>query len=79
MGNTEELWRAYRREYKRVIDQRDKANAHEGKMYVSEFARVHRIAPWVLRRRMRLAGYVREGNRNLVPIEHLERFLLEGE
>lgn len=79
MGNTEELWREYRSEYKRVIDQRDKANAHEGKMYVSEFARIHKIAPWVLRRRMRLAGYVREGNRNLLKIADLEKFLRKGE
>ena len=75
MGDTEQAWREYRREYKRAINQRDKANAHEGKMYVSEFARIHKITPRVLRKRMRLAGYVREGNRNLIPIKDLERFL----
>jgi hypothetical protein len=75
MGDTEQLWKDYRREYKRAINQRDKANAHEGKMYVSEFARIHKITPWVLRKRMRLAGYKREGNRNLIAIKHLEKFL----
>jgi hypothetical protein len=64
--NTDEAWREYRREYKRAINQRDKAAGREGRMYASEFARLHGIDPRALRKRMRAAKYKRQGNRNLI-------------
>jgi hypothetical protein len=73
--NTEDAWREYRREYKHGIDQGDKAIGREGRMFASEFARQHGINPQALRRRMRLAGYRREGNSNLVPVKDLRKFL----
>ena len=73
--DSEKLWREYRREYKRASDQRDKATGRNGRMFVSEFARLKGINPYALRRRMRLAGYKRPGNRNRVPVRDLEKFL----
>ena len=73
--DSEKLWREYRREYKRASDQRDKATGRNGRMFASEFARLHNINPYALRRRMRLAGYKREGNCNRVPIRDLKKFL----
>lgn len=75
MGNTEQLWREYRREYKRAINQRDKEIGREGLMFASDFARLHGMHPRALRKRMRKAGYKRRGNRNLIPIKDLEGFL----
>jgi len=70
---TESEWKAYRREYMREINQRDRAN--EERMYASQFARLHKINPHVLRKKMRAAGYKREGGRHQVPVKDLERFL----
>ncbi len=46
----------------------------KGRMYASEFARLHGISAWMLRYRMRLAGYKRKG-RNLIPVKDLEKFV----
>jgi hypothetical protein len=74
MGDTETLWKQYRREYQRKNRQRDHAD-RAGKMFASQFARLHGMNPRVLRRRMRKAKYKREGNRNLLPVRDLEKFL----
>ena len=71
--NTDEMWRQYQNEYQRNNYRRDREN--EGCMTAAEFARLHKINPWALRRRIRLAGYVRKDNRNRVPIKDLEKFL----
>jgi hypothetical protein len=71
--DTEEALKQHTREYYRNMYRRDREN--EGRMTAAEFARLHKINPWALRRRMRLAGYVRKDNRNRVPIKDLEKFL----
>ena len=48
--NTDEVWRQYQIEYQRNAYRRDREN--EGRMTAAEFARIHKINPWALRRRM---------------------------
>ena len=71
--DTETLWKEYRRERQRKIYEHDRAR--DGRMFASEFARLHGLNPRVLRRRMRESGYKRKGNRHLIPVRDLERFL----
>jgi hypothetical protein len=60
-------------EYQRNANKRDREN--EGRMTAAAFARLHKIAPRALRRRIRLSGYRRKNNRNRIPIKDLEKFL----
>ena len=75
MSDTEQLWKEYRRERRRKRDDRDLALAHEGRMSAAEFARLHGLNQSCLRIKIRKAKYKRVGNRNLIPIADLEKFL----
>ena len=59
--DTEEALKQHTREYYRNMYRRDREN--EGRMTAAEFARLHKINPWALRRRMRLARAGRRSRR----------------
>lgn len=70
----DDVYREHRRQALRERKQRDVAKAHEGRMTAAEFARLHQISPFALRRRIRESGYDRRGRQD-IPIKDLEKFL----
>lgn len=71
--NTDDVYREHRLRTQRELRQRDTAPINEGRISVADFARQHGLNAWVLRRKLRMAGYDRKG-RATVPIKDLLRF-----
>ena len=69
----EDAYTKHRREDRRKRRERDAEATKANRITVAEFARLHKLNAWSLRRRLRMAGYDR-GGRMRLPIKDLENF-----